>query len=200
MVSAVPAGEVMARDEVLGQHRGAVARNAPDAVLVHHQRLVPVEATAGGDHGFGQEVDLLAVQLGAVAGNHEGGQLDLGIAVAGDVAHDGLEVLASQALAGDFLEQGSDRGRRLGLRQGGGVPVLGPELTESVLRQTQLVAGDDAGVVHHVDAGQDAPAIGAHLDFGQGLEALGPVGFALAVQVHHVLVPGVDGHAPDRQP
>ncbi len=47
MVSAVPAGEVIARDEVLGhsmpwgghdrhhQHRGAVAGDAADAVLVH---------------------------------------------------------------------------------------------------------------------------------------------------------------------
>ena len=66
MVSAVPAGEVMARDEVLGIGRpwaatigtmimrGAVAGNAADAMLVHHQLVAPAEPRAHRRHGTGQ--------------------------------------------------------------------------------------------------------------------------------------------------
>jgi predicted ATP-dependent protease len=113
--------------------------------------------------------------------------------VAGDVLHDGPEVFPAEALAADLAEQHGHRGRRLGLGDRGRVPVLHAQLLERVLRQAQLVAADDGRVVDHVHRGQDVPPVGAHLDLGQGLEALGPVHGAVAVQVGDVLVPGVDG-------
>ena len=96
IVSAVPAGEVMARDEVFGhqhavrgddrhhQHRGAVARDAADAMLVDHRPgadvVLPVDALADGDHRLGQVQHLVAVELELVGGDDEGRQLDLRVA------------------------------------------------------------------------------------------------------------------------
>ncbi len=176
------------------QHRGAVARNAADAVLVDHQRRLPVKPPAAGHHGFGEEIDLFAVQLAAVAGDHERGQLDLGIAVAGDVAHDRGELFAAQPLAVDLAKQRRHGHRRLGLRNRGGMAVGHIELGKGVFRHTELTAAHDGGVVHHVERGQDAVAIGVHLHLGERLEALGPVDRAVSVEVGHVLVVRVDGH------
>ncbi|MNT99763.1 hypothetical protein D3C72_2427000 [compost metagenome] len=84
----------MRRHDGHNQHGGAVARYPANAVLVHHQRFVPVQAPAAGHHGIGEEEHLLPVQLAAVAGHYKGGEFDLGIPVVGDVAHDGAKVLA----------------------------------------------------------------------------------------------------------
>src|SRR5690606_2827967 len=43
-------------------HRGAVAGDAADAVLVHHPALPPVEFLAGIDHGSGEAEDFVPVQ------------------------------------------------------------------------------------------------------------------------------------------
>ncbi|MNZ57054.1 hypothetical protein D3C78_750210 [compost metagenome] len=189
----------MGGDDRHHQHRGAVAGDAADAVLVDHRVLVPVEAAADAGHRIGEEVHLLAVQLALVGGDHEGGQLDLRIAVRGDVADDAAEVLAIQALAGDLAVQGGNRRRRLGLGDGRRVAVGHAELGEGVLGQAQLAAVDDGGVVDHVEAGEDAPTVGAHLDLGQRLEPLGAVHAAVAVQVGDVLAVGIDGDAAQLQ-
>ena len=66
------------------QHRGAVAGDAADAVLVDHRAaahlVLPVEPAAGGDHGLGQVQHLVAVELELVGGHDEGRQLDLRVA------------------------------------------------------------------------------------------------------------------------
>ncbi|MNW00453.1 hypothetical protein D3C71_1959480 [compost metagenome] len=73
------------------------------------------------------------------------------------------------------------------------------ELGEGVLGQTQLAAVDDGGIVDHVEAGEDAPTVGAHLDLGQRLETLGAVHAAVAVEVGDVLAVGVDGDTAQLQ-
>ena len=140
------------------------------------------------------------MRLPWAAGHHERRQLDLGVAQVGDVAHDGVKVVAPQALTGDLAVQGGDGGRGLGLRDGDGLARCGAQLVERVLRQADFVALHDALVGGDVEGGQDmlAPG-GAHLDLGQGLEALGAVGVAVAVQVGHVLAVGVDGNAAQLQ-
>ena len=160
---------------------------------------MPVQPLAGLDHGVREEVHLLAVEFVAVAGDDKGGELDLGIPVVGNVAHDGAEIRAPQALARDLAEQRPHGFGRLGLGDGHLVARLQAELGEGVLRQAQLVAAHDGGIVHHVHCGQDAQPVGAHLDLGQRLEALGPVHGAVAVQVGHVFAPGVNGHAAKGQ-
>ncbi len=110
-----------------------------------------------------------------------------------------MKVLAAQALAVDLAKQRGNGLGRLGLRHRSGVAIGHFELPEGVLGHAELVVPDDARVVHHIERGEDALAVGAHLHLGQGLEALGPVDRAVAVQVGHVLVVGVDGHAPERQ-
>ena len=160
---------------------------------------MPVQPLAGVDHGVREEGHLLAVEFVAVAGDDKGGELDLGIPVVGNVAHDGAEIRAPQALARDLAEQRSHGFGRLGLGHGHLVARLHAELGEGVLRQAQLVAAHDGGIVHHVHCGQDAQPVGAHLDLGQRLEALGPVHGAVAVQVGDVLAPGVDRHTAQGQ-
>src|SRR5690606_13581932 len=108
-----------------------------------------------------------------VAGDHEGSQLDLRIAVLGDVADDRLKVLAAQAFAGDLAVQRGDRGGRLGLGDRGRYAGLRAKLREGVFGQSQLVTADDGRVVDQVEAGQNAFAVDADFHLGQGLEALG---------------------------
>ena len=181
------------------QHRGAVARNAADAVLVDHLRGTPVEPAAGVDHGFGQVVDLFAVELAPVGGHHKGGQLDLGIVVLRNVLHDGVKVLAPEPLAVDLAKQRFHRGRWLGLGHPGLVAVFDSQQRKRVFRQADLAAADDALVVDHIERGHHMPAVGADLHLGEGLKAFGAVDRAVAVQVDHVLAVGVDGDAPQAQ-
>src|SRR5690606_16000057 len=72
-------------------HRGAVAGDAADAVLVHHPALPPVEFLAGIDHGSGEAEDFVPVQARLRYRDDKGGDLGLGIAVGGDVADDLVE-------------------------------------------------------------------------------------------------------------
>ena len=88
MVSAVPAGEVMARDDVLGHSRPCAATIGTTSIEVRLPGMPPMQCLSTtrvscqsrllphGDHGLGQEIHLLAVQFVAVGGDHEGGQLD----------------------------------------------------------------------------------------------------------------------------
>ena len=167
MVSAVPAGEVMARDGGLGEgdavggddghddHAGAIARDAADAVLVRHQGLAPVELLAAVDHGPRQGQDLVALQPDLGAGDHEGGHLDLGIAVGDDVPGDGGVLRCLQALAVD-----------LAMHRGSGTPVAGrgrcvpgprpaPSWAKACSDSPNSSGAVDAAIVHHVQDRQD---------------------------------------------
>ena len=104
-------------DDRHDDHRGAVARNAADAVLVGDQRLVPVEALARIEHRAGQVQHLVAVELALAGGDQECGDLGLGEVVLGDVADDVAIVVGQvEPLAGDLAAHGVHRRRRLGLR------------------------------------------------------------------------------------
>ena len=181
------------------QHGGTVARDAADAVLVHHQALVPIKPLARGHHGVGEEEHFFAVQLVAVARDDEGRELDLGIAVLGDITHDGTQVFAPQALPRDLAEQRPHGFGRLGLRHRHLVASLHTQKGKGVFGQPQLIARDDAEVIHHVQGSQNAPAVGAHLNLGQRLETLRTVHSTVTVQISDVLAPGVDGHTAHRQ-
>ena len=70
---------------------------------------------------------------------------------------------------------------------------------EGVLRQSEFARLHQVFVVHHVEHGGDGHAVGPHRHLRQRLEACGADHRALAVQVGHVLAPGVDPDAPDAQ-
>ena len=74
------------------QRRGAVARQAADAMLVHHQRRGPGQALADLDHGPGQVHGLGLVQRQGGRGGEEGRQLHVGVAATDHVEDDGGEV------------------------------------------------------------------------------------------------------------
>ena len=90
------------------QHGGAISGNATDAVLVHHQWLVPVEPAPTRDHSLRQKIHFLAVEFTPVAGNDKRGEFDFRISVSGDVANDRGELVAIQPFAVDFSKQRGD--------------------------------------------------------------------------------------------
>ena len=116
----------------------------------------------------------------------------------GHIADDGPEVVQLQAFAGQLAVQGLDGAGRIGLRHADRVPRRQAQLREGAVGQAQFIARQ-AIAAHHMERGQNAAAIGTDLDFGEGLEALCPVDRAIAVHVGHVLVVGVDPHAPQAQ-
>ena len=97
------------------QQRRAVAGDAADAVLVRDQRLLPVEALAGRDHGPRQVQDLVAVELVLHRGDDERGDLGLRVVVGGDVGDDAGHRVLVEALAGDLPPDRVQRGRTLGV-------------------------------------------------------------------------------------
>ena len=183
------------------QHRGAVARDAADAVLVHHRPAAnlraPVQAAADGDHGLGQVQHLVAVEFELVGGHDKGRQLDLGVARRRDVLHHGAQVLAAQAFARDLAVQRGDGGRGLRRIDARGMAGRHGQAGEGVLAQAQFHRAHDGRIVHHVQHGEQGLAVGLHLHLRQGLEARGAHHRTVAVQKHHALAPGVDAHAAD---
>ena len=183
--------QAMRGDDGYHQHRGAVARQPAYAVLVDDQTLVPVQPAPASDHGLGEEIDFLAVQLAAIARDDEGGQLDLGIAQLGNVAQDGVEILALKAFAAYLAKQRRNRLRRLGLGDGHRVAGRRTQAVKRVLRQADLAAVDNVGVAGDVERGQQVAITDAQLQLGQRLKALGAVDLAVPVQVGDVLAVGV---------
>jgi hypothetical protein len=74
IVSAVSAGDVIARDDRHDDRRRPVARQSTDGVLVHHEPMVPGQHVAHIDHGPGQRQDFAAVQRSCGARRNERGQ------------------------------------------------------------------------------------------------------------------------------
>ena len=105
----------MGRHNRHDQHRGAVAGNSANAVLVHDQRFTPVQVFAHINHGLGEEENFLAIQFIAVAGNDKGGEFNLGVAVLCNVLHDGREVFRAKSLTVELAVQGANGCGRLGL-------------------------------------------------------------------------------------
>ncbi|WP_255210768.1 hypothetical protein [Methylogaea oryzae] len=63
---------------------------------------------------------------------------------------------------------------------------------ESLLRQAELLAADDAVVVDHVEHRLNVAAVAAHLHLCQRLESLGPVNRTIAAEIGDVFLVGVD--------
>ena len=123
MVSAVPAGEVMAREEVFGisqamrgddrhhDHRGAVAGNAADAMLVDDDGAVPFQLGAGLGHGARQRQHFAAGHEARRA-DEEGGDLHVGIAVMRDVVDDAGKLGVAERVSLDLGAHGIEAFRR----------------------------------------------------------------------------------------
>jgi hypothetical protein len=61
------------------KHRRSVTRNAPDAVLIYNQGVMPIQPPTTSDHGFGQKIDLVTVHLATIGGDHKCSQFNFGI-------------------------------------------------------------------------------------------------------------------------
>ena len=92
----------MGRNNRNYQHRGAVARDATDAVLVGYQVAMPVQALALGHHGACQVHYLFTIQSCLPGRYQEGRDLHPGIAPLRDVARNASEFLRLQAFALDL--------------------------------------------------------------------------------------------------
>ena len=117
----------------------------------------------------------------------------------GDVAHDRAEIIVRQPLTGNLAMQRRNGGRWLGLRHLRRMPVVHTQLRKGIQAQTDFVAADDTRVVHHVEACQHSPAVGAHFHLGQSLKTFGAIDGAVAMQVGDVLAVGIDRDATQGQ-
>ena len=206
MVSAVPAGEVMARLEVLGISMPCAATIGTSSILVRLPGIPPIQclsATSGPpvqplaslDHGAGEREHLVPAHAAVAAGDQEGRHLHLGIAVVHDIPGQGQEFLVAQRVARNLAVHRGQRGRRLGMRNPHRMPFPEIELIEGLLAQAQLVRRQDIAVVDHVEHRQHPLAAGTDLDLGQGLEALGTIDLAVTVHIGDVFTKGVDRDA-----
>jgi hypothetical protein len=122
IVSAVPAGEVIARDEVLGIVSPQAATmgttrsvvrlpgRPPTQCLSTTSGRGPSPAVAHVDHRPRQRDGLVEVEAVAGAGGDEGGQVQVGVAARRDVADDGAKGIAIEAVAVDL---GADMAERI---------------------------------------------------------------------------------------
>ena len=165
IVSAVPAGLVIARDEVFGHrqaergedrhddHRGAVARERRRRSACRRSDPAPKsKLRAGRDHRAREVDQLVQVERAQRAREHEHRQLDPRVAMLDDVGEDGVEGGAIEAAR---RAASRARGRRCG-GAGASVALTGApsgraEVAESVFGEADLVGRDQrvAAEVQH---------------------------------------------------
>ena len=175
-------------------HRGAVARNAADAVLVHHPFIAPVQPVADGGHGAG-EVQHLLRSHEAGAGHKEGGDLHLGIAQRGDVS-DHLGILRRrQDMALRLGAHGFETFQRPWMADRNRCALGQAEQAEGFLRQAEFVRCQQYGIIDDVQRRRHLPARPDHLDLGQRLEFLRLIEGTTAIEIDDALAVGVDADA-----
>ena len=84
-------------------------------MFVGHHWLVPVEAMSGVDHCPGEIKYFVAIETGFSYGHEKGSNFRLGIAIARNIHHDGLELRLREALTGQFCAHVFQRRGRLGV-------------------------------------------------------------------------------------
>ena len=210
IVSAVPAGEVMARDEVLGILSPCAATIGTTIIEVRLPGMPPMQClstitspshdqlAAHRGHRPGQRQHL-GRRREARAGDQEGGDLHLGIAMRHQVLGDRLVGLGRQHGAVDLGAHMVEAGRRRGLGDLDRRAVGQPEMAMGEQGKPQLVGGHDRLVVDDVQGGDDPPPAAGDLDAGQGHEFLGPVERAATRQKRHRLMAGIDSQFLEAQ-
>ena len=191
----------MGGDDRHDEHAGAVARYAADAVLVGDQGFMPVQLFAAARHSARQRQHLIALHPGLGTGDQEGRHLDLGIAVLHDVAGDRLVVGEGEPLTGDLTMHRMQGRGRFGMCDRGLIVFRQAELLKGLQAQAELPGRGDRRILDHVQHGQNrsVAVLAADLDLRQCLKALAAIDPAIAMQVGHVLLVGVDGDTPEPQ-
>ena len=207
IMSAVPAGEVMAREEVLGIVSPAAATMATTSGVVRLPGSPPTQclSTIGvrpqsmrsptSDHGARQPDHLFEIERIGRAGRDEGRQVDVLEAAGGDVVDDLLEGVIAQPVAIDLaahMAEGFER-RRMADRDGVARLELqfGPGIFgKPDLALAQHVGGDD------IERGDDGLAAMRHQHAVLRGEAFRAADMAVGAHIDMGLVQRFDAHAP----
>ena len=181
-----------------GDHdrRGAVARQAAHAVLVHDGRAAPVEALARLDHRARDRDRLGGVEQRVGAGGDVSGELDVGIAAVADVADDRARGVLAEAVAVKLAAHEAHRFDRRGVAELRVLAVGGAEQVPGGLGKAGFVVVQHVGG-DHVHGGDDVPVPHRDLHAVLAAEALGAADVAVRAHVDHGLLVGVDAGASE---
>ena len=206
MVSAVPAGEVIARDEVFGISRPWAATIGVMIRLVRLPGMPPMqclstivrsphETGAGRDHGLGERKRLVRGHE-TRAGDQEGRDLHIRQAVGDQVRDHVGHPRGVQLLAADLGPHGVEAHRRRGRRDLDPVARRDAEPPKRRLRQPDLVCRQPGAGVGDHRRGQDHDVRRANLQTADAGEALGAQHAVVAGQNRDVLPEGVEWQQP----
>ena len=180
-------------------HRGAVAGNAADAVLIDDNGRIPGERGTGVSH-CESEVEEFVGRQETGASDEEGCDFHVGVSVTDDVLNDRLDLVTAQRFATDlgphiFEALRTARGRdedRISLRE--------PHAAESGLRETDLVRPNHRVVMTDIEARDDGAAVVLHLQTLERLESFGPERRAVRGEHGHIFPQRVERNTAYLQP
>ena len=212
MVSAVPDGLVIARDEVFGTVRPSVARIGTTIMDVRLPGMPPMQclsATTSASNSSREpqaiiasvkETSSAAVEAPERAGEHEHRQLGLRVAARADVGEDRVEVGARERLATQLAAHALDALRRTRMRRFDRRALGEAEVAERRLGEADLVAREQrvaAEVEHaaHLHGRRPVAAAADHAHAVERLEAERALRHRALGDEHDVLGERVDAHA-----
>ena len=210
MVSAVPAGDVMAREDVFGMVRPCAATIGTTIIEVRLPGIPPMQCLsttiglsqvkfrAGLSHGVGQRQQLVAGQE-ARGADQERRDFHVGIAIMNEVVDDRADLAGGQSSALNFGANSIDTGRRRRRRHrnlaAGG---LGKS-TECRLGQAEVVGADQTVIVGDDQGGEQRFRIVTHFDPAEAAKHFGPQGLRAPRHDGDVFPAGVEIDPTDPQ-
>ena len=189
-------GEAMRGHDRDDDHRGPVSRDAADAVLVDDHVAGPGQSAPYGRHRPGHR-EHFGRRREACAGDQEGRDLHLGIAVRGKVSRDFLVGLGPQLGTVDLGADMIEAGRRSRLGDLHGCSRGKAELAVGEFREAELIGRHDRLVIDDVQRGDDAASAAPDLDPGEGHELLRAIVLAAPGKVRNGLLTGIDPELAD---
>ena len=175
IVSAVPAGEVMARDEVFGMVRPCAATIGTTIIEVRLPGIppmqclsttigrVPLQLRSGLRHRAGEGDQFIAGHEAGGA-DQERGNLHVGVAIVGQIIDDRADFRSAQGPAPDL---GAHRFEAFGRRGRGDRHQAAGRFGEAPERRfgkTDFIGADQSVVVRDQEGGQQHPGIPAQFD------------------------------------
>jgi hypothetical protein len=196
-VSAVPAGEVIARDDVFGKSMPcAVAGNTADAVLVDDEVALPVQAFARARHGVGERQRLVGGHE-TRTGHEEGGDFHVGPAMFGQIVHRVPDLARCERVAADLV---IDRGKAARRRRGFDADLLArgkAEPAEGRHGEPGFAHIDERRVVGDHHRSENGAVACGHFDLARAGEAFGTQRLAPACEHDDVFAECIEGERLD---
>ncbi len=179
-------------------HRRAIAGNATDAMLVDHDRSIPLELCSRCSHGMSEGQKLVARHETGGA-DKERGDLHVGIAIVRQIIDNGADFGRAQRVAPNFPAHGVEADGRSS--RGDGHPFtdgLG-EAAECRLGESKIIRADEIVVVRDKQGCQQYFGVASKLDPAESAKHLGPQRFGPPRDHGDILAAGIQIDATDLQ-